>query len=739
MNNTTITEAFTLLERDSVASAQEHFTRKEKPLDLPADGLSLVSKLASHPLFCQLTIAFLSHTSEFQVATEFRAIHDSNTFDNAEITALVFDPLNNEASPFTFLHSNEKEDVEWLGPAWESLSNCASVDHLAELLTNQESFQTKYSTIRSMIFIPADFTPLLKDDDGALANDTSRVFFQFLKYCKDHAITHFRNGKIRKSIPPFVEAIFTYFVYNIINPAVTVDLTPTDEGAKKKYFEALHYSFPTVNQNDGNENASVTQSQSSDDSEDIEEIPIPRKEQRTVDSITQPTAVLLTPQEPHTPELPDLPMEQVPIHQDNNDNSSTDSSASSDDECTVPMAKRARTPTNLTPTATRSKTHSIDLVKLASAFQSVADEDNYLTEGKYGSKSNRLNKMNSFKIQSLLNACTADCISPAIDFPQSLVNMMENKNGPDLAAYIEGSLSDHNIAVCIGFCTSFLVGNLCNRMVTSPTIQGFTNFAFGPREEESETYLLQQTINFSKNNAISDDDRKKLLNQKKYIPSDVDGLKSSIRNTTTLAKMCFGKTAQITVSLKKLKASVKDIDAFLKPYFVSHGTAFGLHFAQSVHVGISLFLSKAINGIRHMKSDFIDFEDLTFDIQMQRLRLTMRPALNPNRGSNDRGSNDKENNGVEVVNSFKQKRDNLNNDRYRKLFGNRNRSGIEPPKMEDGNPICWNFHAKGTCKSTCYRKNSHVKLSQEEIKRWNRFTAELNRRAKEGNTPNNGR
>ena len=191
----------------------------------------------------------------------------------------------------------------------------------------------------------------------------------------------------------------------------------------------------------------------------------------------------------------------------------------------------------------------------------------------------------------------------------------------------------------------------------------------------------------------------------------------------------------MATALKALKASLKNINTFLKPYFVSHGSAFGIHFAQTIHTGISLFLSKTAHGITHMNGEFIKFDDLIFDIQMQRLRLTITPP--PKQPA--KGENNNKDNAAEVSNSFKPKRDHLNNDRYRKLFSPRNRNGVEPPLMCSGEPFCWNFHAKGTCKASCPRKSSHVRLNQEEIQRWNRFTTELNRRARDNNSGNNNR
>ena len=228
----------------------------------------------------------------------------------------------------------------------------------------------------------------------------------------------------------------------------------------------------------------------------------------------------------------------------------------------------------------------------------------------------------------------------------------------------------------------------------------------------------------SDRNNISEEDKKKLLNQKQFIPQDPDGLKTSIKNTTTLSKLTFGKNSFIASSMKTLKRDLKDIDAFLKPYFITHGTVFGAHFAQVLHADISLYLSKASNGIKYMRTEYLDFSDTLLDIQMHRLRLQM--PFQPKQDNQQRQGNEQKYNN-DITNTFKPKRDHLTNEQYRKLFAPSNRRGVEPPKLDDGTPICWKFHAKGNCRSDCQHKASHQRLNNSMIEKWNKFTAELNR------------
>ena len=182
-----------------------------------------------------------------------------------------------------------------------------------------------------------------------------------------------------------------------------------------------------------------------------------------------------------------------------------------------------------------------------------------------------------------------------------------------------------------------------------------------------------------------------------------------------------------------MKNHIRDTDAFLKPYFVLHGLAFGNYIAQTIHSGISLFLAKAINGIKYMNGDYLDFKDLFMDIQMQKIRLSLQTLPTNIKTPNGLGGDSSE-----VKNQFKRANDCLTNDQYRKVFGYRNRSGLEVPKMNNGGGICWNFHAKGSCKSNCNRKESHCKLNSSELERWNKYTNELGRRNRNQFQPNNG-
>ena len=725
MVDKTIQNALTLFSREASATAHMPFTKKDKPLDLPADGFELAAKLAIHSAFRQLTIGHLSQTGRFQVAGEFRLVHDLTTFAESKVVALVFDPAANSATPFVISKSIDIENIDWQGPTIEGMLECNSIDELKTLMMDKNKHKATYTDIRTMVYFPPGFLEVLMSD-VLIQDDIPRLCFHLGKHCKDLALTHYKNGKVRKGIQSHITSVFQFLAYHMIHEESTaVAFADTQDDMCDQYFEDLANHFPTstttpINQGE-DENAINDRAESIASDEEIEEID-QTSHQESYKSI-------------RSSDFPEIPFEVIPPNtvQSPESEKSSDSDLDSDDEeIEEPLPKKARMPSR------EDKRHGFsghDLLRLANVFSKVAADDHDSVDHiEYGTKKNKLNKMNAYKINALKNACTKTGETPA-NLPESLIQLMENKTGPDMAAYMEGMLSDYNVAVCIGFCSSFLVGNLCNRMITSPTIQGFTNFAFGPREEESETYLLQQAINMGTNNHISEEDKRKLLNQKKYVPNDPDGLKSSIRNTVAASKMCFGGNAFITKALKCLKKSLKEVDPFLKPYFSTHGKVFGLHFAQSIHQGISMYLSKASNGVSHMKKEYLTFNDLILDIQMQRLRIAISSSWPHDKDRKPYSESPKTG---EIVNTYKHKNQHLTNDRYRYLFSNRNRSGIEPPKTANGTPICWNFHAKGTCRANCPRKETHIKLSKDEINRWNTFTSELNKRLSGNNHGKHG-
>ena len=715
MTTIPIENALTLLSHDAVASAHAPLLRKEKPLILPSDGTELVAKLAVHQSFRKLTIACLTELGEFRVTSEFRLVHDPSTLDNCKMVALVYDPTKNEATPFVLKNKTDHEESEWDGPPIEAIVECDSLEALTDLLKDKDKHSSSYKQTGSMVYFPVTLLEELLPD-AELQDDIPRLCYRLIERCKEDSIMHYKNGKVRKSIHPNITALLLFLVRNSSEVYSAVEFSIPEKEIGDQYAidmaDLLRLRKPA--QEDSVETVSIQEIDQGMENEDVPpaiNIPDPLATQNSMNS----------------EELPDLP---VVASASTHSSGSSDDSDDSEEEIIEPPQKKPRTPTK---TVSKQSFSGQDLLNLANVFSTVsAAGDNGASPIIYGTRLNKLNKMNVYKINSLKNACTRDCISQANDLPESMVQLMENKTGPDMAAYMEGTLSNYNIAVCIGFCSSFLVGNLCNRLITSPTIQGFTNFAFGPREEESETYLLQQVINLSSNNQISEDDKKKLLNQKKYIPSDPDGLKSSIRNTVAAAKMCFGSKAFITKALSSLRKGIKEIDPFLKPYFATHGKVFGMHFAQAVHQGISMFLSKALNGITHMKADYLNFDELILNTQMQRLRISIQASLTTSEQKGNWG--DVKEKGDEVLNNFKPRNQHLTNDRYRRLFSNRNRSGVDPPKMANGTPVCWNFHAKGTCRANCPRKDTHVKLNREEVSRWNAFTDNLNKRISQNNS-----
>ena len=720
---TPLKQAKTLLIRDSVQTVSEQFTRKDNTLSLPTDGMSLLQTLSAHPLFGNLTIAFLDHVGEFNIGSNFTNVHDPSSFHAPTIGALVFDFAKNEASPFFFLGTQPKESP-WSGPQLEQLLACDSSTAIISLLEDKVNHEVERPTSRTFVFCD----PMLLDilySEPSLTEDLIKLTFKIISLCKEKCITHHKNGKQKKKINQNTLTLLDFLLYNMIHEQNEVDIQPTNGDETDRYFESLGEIFDTETNHQPNpESVDVDMTEEpcssthGDNFEGIadqtlptmdaekEQDPMPAEEDLGIEEI---------------PELPEFTLPRIPRKRRDVENHSDSDDSDSDSDIPEPTSKKARTPDRTTGSTSQAMHH---IRAIARAYAREDSDEDILSDTVYGSRKNKLNKLNQFKINGILNACTPDCQNPAADIPASLIEMTENRSGPDLALYLEGTLASHNISVCIGFCTAILCGTLCNRTITSKNIQGFTIFAFGPREEEDETYHLQQSLLMNKN-GISDDDKKKLLNQKRFIPSDVDGAKTAIRNTATMAKFTFGKRSFIATSIRDIKMEVRNADAFMKLYFKTHGTAFGHYFSQTIHAGISLFLNKASNGIQFMKPTFLDFSDFFMDIQTQRLRLAIDNVLINNDKKIQEGNSSHKAKGDEVKNHQKAKADCLSNDQYRRLFNYRVRQGVPPPKMENGQPICWNYHGKGTCKTNCNRKESHVRLNQTEITTWNTFIGAL--------------
>ena len=157
MVDKTIQNALTLFSREASATAHMPFTKKDKPLDLPADGFELAAKLAIHSAFRQLTIGHLSQTGRFQVAGEFRLVHDLTTFEESKVVALVFDPAANSATPFVISKSIDIENIDWQGPTIEGMLECNSIDELKTLMMDKNKHKATYTDIRTMVYFPPGF------------------------------------------------------------------------------------------------------------------------------------------------------------------------------------------------------------------------------------------------------------------------------------------------------------------------------------------------------------------------------------------------------------------------------------------------------------------------------------------------------------------------------------------------------------------------------------------------------
>ena len=323
----TIKNALTLFSREAASSAHMPFIRKDKPLDLPADGFELAAKLAIHSSFRQLTIAHLSQNGRFQVAGEFRLIHDLATFAESKVVALVFDPTANGATPFVLSDSNDIEDEDWQGPTIEALLECDSVDELKALMLDTTKHNTTYTEKRTMVYFPPGLLKTLTTD-VLLQDDIPRLCYHLGKRCKELAITHLKNGRVRKGIQSHIASLFQFLVYHIVHDQSTsVEFTEAQEDMCDQYFADLVTLFPAgmtkpVSQDDEDENIEDAMSiESIESDEEIEEVQLPPSHQKNHGSN-------------RSSDLPDIPREilQDTIVPSSESEKSSDSDTDSEDD-----------------------------------------------------------------------------------------------------------------------------------------------------------------------------------------------------------------------------------------------------------------------------------------------------------------------------------------------------------------------------------------------------------------------
>ena len=448
MPKQTLRQAHALLLREATKSAQAPFDRKSNPIEFESDGPSLIEQIAAHPVFRSILICFFDNSKVVKIGTEIRCVHDMSSLSGPTPIGLIFDLPRDEAIVSTFHGSAYKADSPWNGPNLSELFQTNNFEDFKALIEDKDNHNVVRKSSPCIAYLPRKFFDLLQTD-LSLTEDLDRLGFKIVKLCKEKNISVYKNGKFKKNINPNITSFLDLIIHGLTHEPISVDISTTEDKLYDLYASTLGETL--------DQPRSPSQSSEDDESTVVTSNPL-----ATTEQFQDQTETIPSEDESEVQQPPDSPKE-MPFfnrrtkHSSLLENSSSNSDQSdSDDDIPEPKQKKKRP---------LSRLLSQDLKELRALAKSYAESSSDEEEEElqtYGSKRNKLNKLSFFKIQAFLNACSSDCKKPAETLPKTLISMMENQNGAELASYIEGTLCNFNISVCIGFCTAILSGILCN-------------------------------------------------------------------------------------------------------------------------------------------------------------------------------------------------------------------------------------------------------------------------------------
>ena len=326
--------------------------------------------------------------------------------------------------------------------------------------------------------------------------------------------------------------------------------------------------------------------------------------------------------------------------------------------------------------------------------------------------------------------------------------IINSKTGACAQQHLQHILTSvHKCIVCLqpGMCTLIKNGLL----LSQPTPYDANNFSpyFLPpssKEDSMSAADHQRLEEQAENGKLNEADLELVTKQTVAYPTNYNDLRHFAKNTLCTLIVLAGELAILTKSSKEVYDHIIEYESAYV-YQLASIPQFGAYFISKLHEGIQVFLHSC--GSRDSKKiDFaaIDFSSLLKSIQRQDIQFIRLPKY-IKKVSFKEQEDTKDNNPSKNKNKQQQRRGNGgNNDsprpnlvkltnpdtdpecllppdlEYKRAFSRKLKTGIPPPKSDDGVEMCHKFHAKGFCLS----KNcpfSQTQKNPAEKLRWKKF------------------
>ena len=263
----------------------------------------------------------------------------------------------------------------------------------------------------------------------------------------------------------------------------------------------------------------------------------------------------------------------------------------------------------------------------------------------------------------------------------------------------------------------------------------FTGPDFSLRANDTHSQMeTEEQANLGK---VSDDHIKELTRQTPQVPREYNELKHTVKNFSDLTSLIFDLDSIFSKAIKDVSDHVHNYERQYTQAFIDKWY-FGASFIHKLHVRAQMFMRSCAKGNpTEVNIMTLNFGETLDKIYMGEFVANLPKWAEPpqKRGlDNNNNSNGGGGNSNKRHNPGNQNQPNLPshhlrdwekgmrlqpNEKFYRIFHNKNQEGMNPPKTRNGTLMCTKFYGTGVCYGNCSK--AHTQLDQNEKNTWKQF------------------
>ena len=375
-------------------------------------------------------------------------------------------------------------------------------------------------------------------------------------------------------------------------------------------------------------------------------------------------------------------------------------------------------------------------------------------EEKEDKKSKAFSNLDSTKKNLILNLHSDGAIIPVIPC-QTCLEILNGKSGPNVASYFTNQFIDEDFAISKGMCHNLGHGHVFS---SSPfEIKNVSIFFVHirssnliPKIEQEELFTIEL---LNKSNSLSRSDTSEIMKNDLYIATDYHTFLQQTMNHRLVWKLFLGEDSYLHCSLLSFEKHIKEnADSYREQ--IASNAKFIVSILNDIHFRLNKFFTSCAKAksIEDISFNYICFNDITNKIDMRSYSATSPVwyerilANSDNKSSSSKRSSSGSSSGSSRSKRTPEENTNVDsscklreNEVFGTLFNKNALENLQPlPKVQNTH-ICLKYHVTGKCHSNCFRKITHIPLSNDHLISLRRFVRDARNLASNNSNSSNSR